>query len=633
MRYCLKVSVIPIETIQRQYGIVGRELELQTALAVLDGGRHLLLEGPVGVGKTSVALAVCSHLGRETVRVDGDDRYSESRLTGWFDPPLVLTKGYGEDSFFAGPLVQAMLGGGVLFINELNRMPESVQNVLLPALDERLIEVPHIGEVRAADGFQVVATQNPADYVATGRLSEALRDRFEHLALLYQDAVEEEAIVRAETGSNDEALVRVAVRLTRATRLHPRFRKGASVRGAIAFVQIVERIRAEGPATARDRSAVGAGAGVDRETLRRAAEAALTTRVGLGDDSGDDVTFDALLDELLDLVVERGEDPDLWLAPGECATADRAALGVARPSASQGAVAAALACALEDRRALADHLRTTPDELDGWQLAGELSAGAMAGADTRAYACAQHLAAGAVLQRAARLVGPLKAATRTVREPLREPYSGELDVEATVDNILGKPFPEPGDWVVRRRVDRRRQVVLMIDTSLSMAGEKMALAAVAAAVLALKVHRGDLSVVLFADEARVVSRFGEDVEPGELVRRMLALPCGGGTHIAVGLEAGRVELQRGRDPRRSGLLLSDCIFTSGPDPCRVAARFGSLHVLLIEEARAATDTVWISPRRAVGEAIARASDGGLVRVSGFTVLPRRMLDVADAVLR
>jgi len=239
--------VTPIEEIQQEHGIVGRERELGMALAVLGAGRHLLLEGPVGVGKTTVALAVCTHLRRDTVRVDGDDRYSESKLTGWFDPPLVLQQGYREESFFAGPLVEAMREGRVLFINELNRMPESVQNVLLPALDEGLVQVPHIGEVRAAGGFQVVATQNPVEYVATGHLSEALRDRFEHLALDYQSAAEEEAIVAVETGSDDVALMRTAVRLTRATRLHPRFRKGASVRAAIATVAIAERLRQEEP--------------------------------------------------------------------------------------------------------------------------------------------------------------------------------------------------------------------------------------------------------------------------------------------------------------------------------------------------------------------------------------------------
>ena len=176
--------------------------------------------------------------------------------------------------------------------------------MLLPALDERLLQVPHIGEVRAAEGFQVVATQNPVEYVGTGHLSEALRDRFEHLALLYQPAGEEIDIVSAETGSADEALVRTAVRLTRATRLHPRFRKGASVRGAIATVAIAEQL------WGAQRNACGS---VDRETLRRAAVAALTTRVDLRDDI--DADFATALDELFELVVDRGEDPDVALAP------------------------------------------------------------------------------------------------------------------------------------------------------------------------------------------------------------------------------------------------------------------------------------------------------------------------------
>ena len=279
----------PIRGIQEEHGIVGRERELATALAVLGAGRHLLLEGPVGVGKTTVALAVCAHLGRPTVRVDGDDRYSESKLTGWFDPPLVLERGYGPESFFAGPLVQAMREGAVLFINELNRMPESVQNVLLPALDERLVHVPHIGVVHAADGFQVVATQNPVEYVATGHLSEALRDRFEHLALEYQDAAEEVEIVRRETGCDDDALVDAAVRLTRATRRHPRFRKGASVRAAVAMVTIARRLGGD-------------------DALRQAAAAALATRVDLRDDIDADLA--SALDELYEQVVVRGEDPD-----------------------------------------------------------------------------------------------------------------------------------------------------------------------------------------------------------------------------------------------------------------------------------------------------------------------------------
>jgi MoxR-like ATPase len=437
--------------------MIGRTQEMAAAHAVLAGGRHLLLEGPVGSGKTTLALAVCHALGRETVRLDGDDRCTEGRLAGWFDPPLVLARGYREEAFVPGPLVRAMREGRVLFLNELNRLPEAAQNLLLPALDEGLVQVPHLGQVDAAEGFQVVATQNPAEYVATGHLSEAIRDRFEHLDIGYQSAEEEEAIVAEVTGCRDGWLVRTAVRLARGTRLHPRVRRGASARGAIAIVELAT--------------------GMGGEALRRAAEAALATRVELRDADGG---FDAVLDELLELVVERGEDPDAAFAAGAFGGETGGAQARRRsaphsdgPEEPRPPARAAEpeACTLGDRRALARQLRAAPEDLDGWKLAGDLSAGALDHAGERAWLCAQQLAAGAVLQRAGRLVGPLKAATRTVREPLLEPWSGELDVEATVENLLGKPHPEPGDLIVQRRVDRRHQVVLMVDTSLSMAGE------------------------------------------------------------------------------------------------------------------------------------------------------------------
>jgi MoxR-like ATPase len=274
--------------IQKEHGIVGRSSELDLALAVLAAGRHLLLEGPVGVGKTTVALAICDHLHRKTIRIDGDERYTENKLTGWFDPPIVLKQGYREESFLTGPLVQAMREGAVLFINELNRMPESVQNVLLPTLDEGLVVLPRIGEVRAAPGFQVVATQNPVEYIATGHLSEALKDRFEHILLLYQGEEEEREIVRRRTGCADEELIRTAVSVVRHTRANPSFRKGASVRAATSIVSIAQRLaESDGRHDAAAR-------------LRQAALAALATRVELRDEEDGDLA--AKVDEILEAV-------------------------------------------------------------------------------------------------------------------------------------------------------------------------------------------------------------------------------------------------------------------------------------------------------------------------------------------
>lgn len=271
------------------------------------------------------------------------------------------------------------------------------------------------------------------------------------------------------------------------------------------------------------------------------------------------------------------------------------------------------------------------EALDGWTIAVNLTRSGCRLNDVGLRVYAERLATRAVLARAARLVGPLRGATVQVREPLAEPWAGELDVEATLENLAGKPFPEAHDWVGVHREERRQQVVLMVDTSLSMAGEKMALAAVAAAVLALRSHPGDLSVVLFADEARIASRLDEATGPEETVRRMLARPCGGATNIAGGLRRGRAELSRSRDPRRSALLITDGMFTAGPDPCAEAERFADLHVLLIREHEQAGGA-WITPRRLVGAALARAAHGHVARVDCFAQLPRRMVEVADRLL-
>lgn len=256
-----------IESIQKQHGIVGRTKELGDLLACIQAGRHVLLEGPVGVGKTATAKAVAAALGRGFVRVDGDGRYTESRLVGQFDPPMVLEQGYKREAFVPGPLLRAMLDGSVLLLNELNRMPEGVQNVLLPSLDEGLLLVPHLGAMEAAPGFVVIATQNPAEFVATGDLSEALQDRFELVKLDYQSEDEERAIVHAQARCGPSAeVVAQAVALARATRRDPRIRRGASVRAAIAIADIAMRLDGD---------------------VDRAASLALPTRIELVDDRSD----------------------------------------------------------------------------------------------------------------------------------------------------------------------------------------------------------------------------------------------------------------------------------------------------------------------------------------------------------
>ena len=277
--------------------LIGRGIEMKKLRACIQAGRNVLLEGPVGVGKTHLALAITGELGRKIFRIDGDSRYSEQKLSGWFDPPTVIKKGFTADAFVSGPLVEAMKSGGVLFINELNRLPEGVQNVLLPAIDEKMIQVPRLGEIRAKPGFLVIATQNPKEFVATSHLSEAILDRFELVVMDYQTEEDEIQIVlgcvTTVAGAFKAKLAKAAVRLVRLTRNHPRIRRGASVRAAQSITEISAVLMADGTSF--------------EEAFLTAAVLALPTRIEIERETETEQSFqvevESLLKELTDSVL------------------------------------------------------------------------------------------------------------------------------------------------------------------------------------------------------------------------------------------------------------------------------------------------------------------------------------------
>jgi len=273
---------------------------------------------------------------------------------------------------------------------------------------------------------------------------------------------------------------------------------------------------------------------------------------------------------------------------------------------------------------LAGKLAVEPEAVDGWTVATRLSDTSFALGDRRLKAYAQRIATAAVLRRAWRLVGPLRRATRPVREVMEEPFRGELEVEATLENVAGKRFPEHDDWIVERREDTEQQLVLMMDASLSMAGENLAIAAVAAAVLALKMRPEDLSVVVFESVARVVSRLEERDDPEQIVTRLLSEPARGYTNIEAGLRLGGREIGRGRNPRKAGLLITDGVSTAGGDPVPAADAFPRLHVLLTEDYK-------MDP--ALCERLASIGRGEVFRVRHHAELPAKMLDIANRVLR
>ena len=224
--------------------VVGRRRELELVVAAITAGRHVLLEGPPGTGKSTLLRAVARELGIGFQLVEGNAELTPARLVGMFDPARVLAEGYHPDVFVDGPLVAALRSGSLLYVEEINRLPEETLNVLITVMSEGELHVPRLGVVAAAPGFRLVAAMNPFDAVGTARISAAVYDRVCRLSVGYQSAADECAIVRREMDGRltdltvDGRWLECAVELVRRTRAHADLRLGSSVRGAIDMAAI-----------------------------------------------------------------------------------------------------------------------------------------------------------------------------------------------------------------------------------------------------------------------------------------------------------------------------------------------------------------------------------------------------------
>ena len=615
--------------------IVGLRREREVLAVALETGRHVVIEGPPGTGKSTLLRDIARQVGRAVVFVEGNAELTPARLIGQYDPSQVLAEGYVPASFSDGPLLRAMRAGALLYVEEFNRIPEETLNVLITVLTESEITVPRLGAVRAGEGFRLVAAMNPFDAIGTARVSQAIADRICRVVLGYQDAPAERQITRMATGTNGQ-VVDFAVTLTRATRQHRDVHMGSSVRGSIDLVLLLT-----GLARLRGETSLA------RPTARDAAYAALSGRIRIAD--GCDRTPESVLDELL-AELWPADTPQPQLTDGRGGAGDDGAPADGQGKADRLPPTAAgdffqrpqSAPARRRDRARSSAVRTvsraelaamypsftavspTLGQLDEEAFTRALAAGPedaatlladLSHATDRELRAAAHRLAARVFFRLGRAAQQPSTGVQRLGAGTAD---GDLDLERTIDRWSG-PWPPAADELVTRGWQaRRRAVCLLIDASGSMSGLAVAIAAVAAASAVLAAGRRlSPAILVFSQDVTVLQAQGTHRPPGELVTELVQLRGHGVTNLAGALRAASAQLATAPAEERVALLLSDCLPTTGGDPAQALGGISRLHVLC--------------PLPSAESELAAATLAR--RGNGMSLPLRRLADVAPALTR
>ena len=206
--------------------VADRRLATAVFLA-LELGRPLFLEGEAGVGKTELAKALATGLGRPLIRLQCYEGLDVSSAVYEWNVQrqmmaIRLAEATGADKsdlergifsaeyLIKRPILQALEAPGdsppVLLIDELDRADEPFEAYLLEVLSDFQVTIPELGVIRAALPPIVVLTSN-----RTREIHDAIKRRCLYHWVEYPSAARELEIVRRKAPGAAENLSREVV--------------------------------------------------------------------------------------------------------------------------------------------------------------------------------------------------------------------------------------------------------------------------------------------------------------------------------------------------------------------------------------------------------------------------------------
>ncbi|GBE24552.1 MAG TPA: MoxR family ATPase [Actinobacteria bacterium] len=180
--------------------------------------KPILAEGPAGVGKTALALALAEMTGRRLIRLQCYEGLDEARALYEWDYHkqllrLQFDEGkqwgevegniFGEEFLLARPLLESIRSPEpvVLLVDEVDRIEMETEALLLEVLDSFQVTIPELGTITAQSTPLVVLTSNN-----TRELSEALKRRCLYLHIDYPTPQREHEILAARVPGLPEQL-------------------------------------------------------------------------------------------------------------------------------------------------------------------------------------------------------------------------------------------------------------------------------------------------------------------------------------------------------------------------------------------------------------------------------------------
>ena len=214
--------------------IVGQPHTLRLINVALFARGHVLLEGDVGVGKTTVLRAFARAIGGAFERVEGTVDLMPSDLVYHTD-----VDAQGKPRIEPGPLLRHGQRLASFFFNEINRARPQVQSLLLRAMAERTVSA--FNQEFRFPHMTVFADRNRVEKEETFELASAARDRFMlelRMPTPADEQVRRSLIFNPDFHDVDELLERVTPSILPWQELN---RVGAAIQRSVQVSEALER--------------------------------------------------------------------------------------------------------------------------------------------------------------------------------------------------------------------------------------------------------------------------------------------------------------------------------------------------------------------------------------------------------